>query len=260
MLQLSEPLVGNWKLQPLYYLKDPFKNQMERFSVVFFSLCSLAILAGLTPIESPTTIETLWDNAHDVRSESHANLLKQKNTQNNTEHLLGENLMENTTHIGEHAKNPSYLNKTSEVSATSTDDFSSSYIKDMQHLRHNGDREDDANHKDGLSIGLSSHDILLDPGLIPARLNRQAEKDNSNLASIENISSDVITNNYKNKSVVPSNPNFESDLGVAEDRYQSPYPYWNPYYRGQLPNQRYRANCRREPYPNYWRYPVFPGK
>lgn len=235
---------------------------MERFSVIFFSLCFLAIVAESTSIESSTTIETLWNNAHDGRNvEDHANLLKQKNIQNNTKHLLlDENL--NITQVGEHAKNPLYLNKTSEVSTTSTGYFSSSDMKDTQHLKHN--QEDDANHKNGPSIGLLSHDIL-EPGLITARLSRQAEKSDSNLASIENhrISNDVTTNNYnENRRVVPSksNTSLESDLGVAEDRYQSPYPYWNPYYRGQFPNQRYQANYRREPYRNYWRYPVFPGK
>ncbi|XP_011704286.1 PREDICTED: uncharacterized protein LOC105459743 isoform X2 [Wasmannia auropunctata] len=202
---------------------------MERFSIILYSLCSLAILAGSTPAGS-STIETLWDSIHDV---------------------------------GEHAKNQSSLNNASNTSnTTSTGNFSSSFIKDTQHSRRNDDREDDAYHKEGPSVGLSSHDILLDPdGLIPARLSRQAEKGDANystLASIDNISSHVKFNN----DVVPPkrNPSYEGDLRVAEDRYPPPYPYWNPYYRGSFPNQRYRANDRREPYRNYWRYPVFPGK
>ncbi|XP_071572195.1 uncharacterized protein [Temnothorax nylanderi] len=238
---------------------------MERFSVIFISLCSLAtILAESMPTGSSTTIETLWDNAHEVGNvENHpADLLKQKNVQNNTKHLLlDENLVKNTTQVGEHAKNPLYFNK---ASTTLTGDFSSSYIKDTQHLKHNGDREGDD--KEEPSVGLSSYDILLDPSLIPARLTRQARKgdaDYSNLASSENVSGDVEPNNYdENRSVISSkrSANLESDLDVAEDRYQPPYPYRYPYYRGQLPNQRYRANDRREPYRNYWRYPVFPGK
>lgn len=233
---------------------------MERFNVILFSLCSLAILAGSTPIESSTTIGTSWDNAHDVRNiEDHANLPKQNNIQNNTTHLpLDEDLVKNAAQVGEYGRNP--LNKTSDVSTASTGYSSSSDMKDTQHLKHN--QEDD--HKNRPPIGLL-HDILLDPALISARLNRQAEKDSSNLASIANhsISSDVTTKSYnENRSVVPSksNTSLESDLGVAEDRYQSPYPYWNPYYRGQFPNQRYQASYRREPYRNYWRYPVFPGK
>lgn len=231
---------------------------MERLSVIFLGLCSLAILAGPTPTESSTAVETLWNNARDVRNvEDRANLPRQKNVQNDTEHLLlDENLTKNVTVVGEHAIDPL------KTTATSTGYSSSGDMKDTQHLRHNGDQQDDANHKNGPPIGLLSHDILLDPGLISVRLSRQAEKGNSNLASIENhrISSDVTTDN-KTRSVVPSKSTLESDLGVAEDRYQSPYPYWNPYYRGQFPNQRYQPSYRREPYrSNYWRYPVFPGK
>ncbi|XP_011881029.1 PREDICTED: uncharacterized protein LOC105569287 isoform X2 [Vollenhovia emeryi] len=207
---------------------------MERFSVICFSLCSCAILAGSMSVESSTTKETLWGDAHDVRNvENHrADLLKQQDAQNNTKnHSFDDNLVKNATQIGEHAKNPLSLNKTSDASATST--------------------------------GLSSHDILLDPVLIPARLSRQAEKgDYLNLASIENVSNDVESTNDENRSVVPSkqNLNLEGDLGVAEDRYQSPYPYWNSYYRGQFPNQRYQTNDWRQPYRSYWRYPVFSGK
>lgn len=176
--------------------------------------------------------------------------------------LLYKNLLKNTTQVDEHEKNPLYLNKTSDASTTSTGDFSSS--KNMQHLRHNESREDNTNHKEEPSISFSSDDILLDPGLIPVRLNRQAKKDAdySNSASIENISSDESNNYDKNRNPVPlkRSSQLEGDLDVAEDRYQPPYPYWNPYYRRQFPNQRYRPNDRREPYRNYWRYPVFPGK
>lgn len=240
--------------------------QMERFSIIFFSCCSLAILAESMPIGSSTTIETLWDNVHEIHVRNIENyLLKPTNVQNNTEHLLlDENLMKNTTQVEEHVKNPLYLNKTSDTSIISTGDFSSSYINDTQHLKHNGSREDNANHKKEPSIDLSSHDILLDPDLILVRLSRQTGKSNvdySKLASVENISRNVKSNNYDaNRRIVTlkwdSNP--KDDLSVAEDRYQP--PYWNPYYRGQFPNQRYRTNDRREPYRNYWRYPVFPGK
>lgn len=174
--------------------------------------------------------------------------------------------MKNTTQVEKYVKDPSYLNNTSNASATSTGDFSN-YSKDTQHSRHNGSLEGDKYHKDEPSEGLPSHDILLDPGLISARLSRRAEEgdtDYSNPASIENISNDVKSNNYdESRSAAASKRslNYKSDLGVAEDRYPPPYPYWNPYYyRGQYPNQGYRINDRREPYRNYWRYPVFPGK
>lgn len=236
---------------------------MERFNIILFSLCSLIILAESTPAGSSAT---LWDNAHDVRDieNHHANLLKPQSVQNNTKHsLIDENPMKNTTQVGEYAKDSSYLNKTSNSSTASTGDFSSSYIKNTQHSRQNGDRGDDTYHKEEPSIDLSSHDILLDPSLILARLSRQVGKSDthySNLTSIENISRDVESSNKNRNSIPRRNPNFKGDLGVAEDRYRPPYPYQYPYYQGQFPNQRYRANDRREPYRNYLRYPVFPGK
>ncbi|XP_012528064.1 uncharacterized protein LOC105832027 [Monomorium pharaonis] len=241
---------------------------MERFSVILFTLCSLAIQAGSTPA-GLSTIETLWDNTRNVSdAENHeAVLLKSQNVQNSTKQfLIDEDPVRNTTEIGEYAKDSSHL-KAANVSTTLSSDFSNSYAKDTQHSKHNEDHKDDAYHKEGPAGILSSHDILLDPSLIPARLSRQAEKidvDYSNLASIENISSGIEPNNHdeSRKNVVPlkRSSNFEDDLGVAEDRYPPPYPYWNPYYQRQFPNQRYRINDRREPYHNYWRYPVFPGK
>ncbi|XP_011163425.2 uncharacterized protein LOC105198421 [Solenopsis invicta] len=249
---------------------------MERFSVILFSLCALVILAGSTPT-GLSTIETLWDNVRDVRDieDHHVDLVKSKNVQNSTKQLLmDENPMKNITHIKDHEKEPSYL-KVANASTTLISDFSSSHIKDSQHLKQNGDREGDAYRKEEPSAGLPSHDILLDPALIPVRLSRQTEKgditDYSNLASIENISSDTELNNHDERgNVLPSrwSSNFEDDLGVAEDRYPPPYPYSNPYYQRQFPNrggqfpyQGYRINDRREPYHNnYWRYPVFPGK
>lgn len=236
---------------------------MERFSIIF-SLCSLTILAESIPIES-STIETLWDNAHGVRNIENHDLLKPTNVQDNTKQLLlDENLMENTTQGEEHAKNSLHLNETSVTSVISTGDFLSSYINDTQHLKYNESQEV-ANHEKEPSADLSSHDILLDPDLILVRLNRQTKRSNTDYskpASVENISRDVESNNDENRSIVTlkQNSNPEGDLSVAEDRYQAPNPYWNPHYRGQFPNQRYRTNDRREPYRNYWRYPVFPGK
>ncbi|KYM95495.1 hypothetical protein ALC62_13924 [Cyphomyrmex costatus] len=171
--------------------------------------------------------------------------------------------MKNSTQVGEEAKDPSYLNNASNVSTISTSDFSSNNIKDTQHLRDNGDKENDADHKEEPSEDLSSHDILLDPSLIPARLSRQTEKGNSDYSNLASISNDIKFNNHDySRSVLPkSNLNYEGDLSMAEDRYSSAYPYWNLYYRRQFPNHRYRANDRRERYRNYWRYPpVFSGK
>ncbi|XP_018299849.1 uncharacterized protein [Mycetomoellerius zeteki] len=203
---------------------------MERLSVILFSFYSLAILTESMSTGSSAMIETSWDDVHD-----------------------------NSTQVEEHAKDPLYLNNASNAFTISTDDFSSSNIKDMEHLRHNEDKENDADRKEEPSEDLSSHDILLDPSLIPARLTRQTEKGDVDYSNLASISSDVKSNNHDDsRSVLPSkrNLNYEGDLSMAEDRYSSAYPY----YRREFPNQRYRANDRREPYRNYWRYPVFSGK
>ncbi|XP_018375093.1 PREDICTED: uncharacterized protein LOC108768902 [Trachymyrmex cornetzi] len=188
---------------------------MERLSVILFNFYSLAILVESTSTGSLAMIETSWDNVHD-----------------------------NSTQVGEHAKDSLYLNNASNAFTISTGDFSSSNIKNMQH---NEDKENDADRKEEPSEDLSSHDILLDPSLLPARLSRQTEK------------GDVKSNNHDDsRSILSSkwNLNYEGDLSVAEDRYPSAYPY----YRREFPNQRYRANDRREHYRNDWRHPVFSGK
>ncbi|XP_018337171.1 PREDICTED: uncharacterized protein LOC108745490 isoform X2 [Trachymyrmex septentrionalis] len=188
---------------------------MERLSIILFNFYSLAILAESMSTRSSTMIETSWDNVHD-----------------------------NSTQAGEHTKDSLYLNNASNAFTISTGDFSSSNIKDMQY---NENKENDADRKEEPSEDLSSHDILLDPSLLPARLSRQIEQ------------GDVKSNNHDDsKSVLSSkwNLNYGSDLSVAEDRYPSAYPY----YRREFSNQRYRANGRKEHYHNYWKYPVFSGK
>ncbi|XP_018052298.1 PREDICTED: uncharacterized protein LOC108689852 [Atta colombica] len=197
---------------------------MERLNVILFNFYSLAILAESTSTGSSAMIETSWDNVHD-----------------------------NSTQVEEHAKDSLYLNNTSNAFTISTGDFSSNHIKDMQH---NEDKENDADRKEEPSEDLSSHDILLDPSLLPARLNRQTEKGEADYSNFASISSNVKFNNHDD-SVLPSKLNYENDLSVAEDRYPSTYPY----YRKEFSNQRsIRANNRRERYRNYWRYPVFSGK
>ncbi|XP_011050249.1 PREDICTED: uncharacterized protein LOC105143556 [Acromyrmex echinatior] len=200
---------------------------MERFNIILFNFYSLAILAESTFTGSSAMIETSWDNVYD-----------------------------NSTQVGEHVKDSLYLNNASNAFTISTSDFSSNNIKDMQH---NEDKENDADSKEEPSEDLSSHDILLDPSLLSVRLSRQTEKRDANYSNLASISSNVKSNNHDDsKSVLSSkwNLNYEGDLSVAEDRYPSAYPY----YRKEFPNQRYRANDRRERYRNYLRYPVFSGK
>lgn len=143
-----------------------------------------------------------------------------------------------------------YLNKMSNASTIPTVSLSDNYTKAVKYVKRIENREDDAspsNHKN------RSDDILDLSNIILARLTRQAEKSNtgsSNPSSVENIESENIGSSQERS-------NLESDLGVAEDRYRFQYPYWN---RRQFASQRYRANDRREPFRNYLKYPVFPGK
>lgn len=158
-----------------------------------------------------------------------------------------------------------YLNKISDAFTIPAASFSNNYTKDAQYAKGTENRGDDAStssHKDESDVDLSSHNVPLDshPDLISARLTRQVEEsdntDYSNPSSVENISaeSDVESENIGSSQ---ESSDLEGDLGVAEDRYRFQYPYR---YRRPFANQRYRANERREPYRNYLRYPVFPGK
>ncbi|KYN42749.1 hypothetical protein ALC56_02551 [Trachymyrmex septentrionalis] len=229
---------------------------MERLSIILFNFYSLAILAESMSTRSSTMIETSWDNVHDVRNTKKSRKSVKQNIQNNTKYPLIKNPMKNSTQAGEHTKDSLYLNNASNAFTISTGDFSSSNIKDMQY---NENKENDADRKEEPSEDLSSHDILLDPSLLPARLSRQIEQGNADYSNLASISSDVKSNNHDDsKSVLSSkwNLNYGSDLSVAEDRYPSAYPY----YRREFSNQRYRANGRKEHYHNYWKYPVFSGK
>ncbi|CAL1676360.1 unnamed protein product [Lasius platythorax] len=216
---------------------------MERLSIFFFSLFSLAVLAESTSAGSSTTTETSRSNGCDARNvieKPHVDLLKSKGVKNDSECSL--------------------VNQ-SHVKAVS---FSNNYTKDVQYTKRIENREDDASpsyHKDRSHVDLSSHNIsLLDSSdLISARLSRQVEKsdmDYSNPSSVEDISVEPVVES-ENIGSSQESSDLKGDLGVAEDRYRFQYPYW---YRGQFANQRYRAYDRREPYRNYLRYPVFPGK
>lgn len=213
---------------------------------------------GSTSTESSTTTETLRSNECDTRDiieEPHADILKSKSVKNDSDCSLVKNQsdMKDAVQVEEHSA-ALCLNKISNVSTIPTISSSDNYTKDVKYIKQIENQEDNAsssNHKN------RSDDILDLPGIILARLTRQAEKsDSSNPPSIENISAE---SDIKNKNIGSSQEksNLEGDLGVAEDRYGFQNPYW---YRGQFTNQRYRAYDRREPYRNYLKYPVFPGK
>ncbi|XP_072753460.1 uncharacterized protein [Anoplolepis gracilipes] len=232
---------------------------MEHLSIFFFSLCCF-VLAKSTPTDSSTTTEISKSNGCDARNvieKPHADILNDAECS-----LVNQRSVKGTVQIRE--QSGLYLNKISDASTIPTvSSFSDSYTKHVQYTKRIENREDDAspsNHKDRSNVDLSLHDIPLDPSdVILARPTRQDEKSNiaySNPSSIENTN---IASDIENESIDSSqgSSDLEGDLGVAEDRYRFQYPYW---YRRQFANPRYQAYNRREPYRNYLRYPVFPGK
>lgn len=233
---------------------------MARLSIFCFSLCSLAILTESIPSGSLTTTEILRSNEYDARNvieKPHADILKRNDPQGS---LVNQRHLKSATQIGEQSAASLYLNNISGASTTPTVSSSDNSTKDVQYTKRIENRRNDAsNHKDRSDVDLLSHDILLNPfDVISPRRTRQNKKsdmDYSNPSSVENGAELSIENENIGSSQKSSD--LESDLGVAEDRYRYHYPYW---YRGQFANQRYRANDRSEPYRNYLRYPVFPGK
>ncbi|KAL6422660.1 hypothetical protein ACFW04_010714 [Cataglyphis niger] len=235
---------------------------MARLSIFCISLCSLAILTESIPSGSLTTTEILRSNEYDARNvieKSHADILKRNDRQGS---LVNQSHLKSAAPIGDQSAASLHLNNISDASTTPTVSSSDNSTKDVQYTKRIENRRNDAppsNHKDRSDVDLLSHDILLNPfNVISPRLTRQNKKsdmDYSNPSSVKNSAELSIENENIGSSQKSSD--FESDLGVAEDRYRYQYPYW---YRGQFANQRYRANDRREPYRNYLRYPVFPGK
>lgn len=254
-------LVSKRELHSLDHSENPWTGpEMERISILSFNLCFFAVLVGSLHADSSATTETAKDGAYDVIR--HADLLK--NVENDSaSSSVNENVKDAAQLEKYPAKGLSYLNKASNALTTSIVRSPNSSVDDTdRHSERIGDQEGDASRsdrKEESAVDLS-HDVLLDPTLIPARPVRQADY----TASIEDIPGDAKSHcNVERRNIDSSlrSSDLESDLSVAEDRYQSPYrsqyPYW---YRGQFPNPRYRTNDRREPYRNYLRYPVFPGK
>jgi len=196
-----------------------------------FSLCMLVILAGSIHADS-TRMDS--SGGEDYR----ASPSKLKNARNNPECPLSERHMKGTgSEIGERTAED--FTRTSEAA---------SFIDCIEDSR--GEDDPRPGRQWETVMDPSSHDILLDPGLIPVRLVRRAARSDADYPQREDTSGDI-------DSSLQGSDSGQDDLGVAEDRHQSRYPYW---YRGQSENQRYRMNDRREHYRNYLRYPVFPGR
>jgi len=244
---------------------------MESLSLLFFNLCFFAALVGsiYADSDSTQTIETSKNSAYDMRDDKiyRADLPKSDSECSS----INEHHVKDAAQLGQQsAKGPSYLNgATNAFTTLVVHSPSGSSIDDTRHSERIGNREDDASRsdrKEKSAVDLS-HDVPLNPNLMPAHPTWQAEKsdvDYRTTASVKDTPGDTKSHgNIKSRSIDSSlrSSDLESDLDAAEDRYQSPYqsqyPYWN---RGQFPNQRYRAGDRREPYRNYLRYPVFPGK
>lgn len=234
---------------------------------ILVSVCSLALLTVQTYADSSATLDISANESHArgmADTENHrADLLKSKNTRNDTKCLWSNRTKDAARRGEEHVKEPFRFDNLSAASAVSN--VPSSCDENTQRPKHGGDHEGHvprANHQQGPAADLSSHDILLDPaGLMPARLARQVEKDGAKgrakSASIEGTSAGEVGASGGIDSSPLRDSDREDDLGVAEDRYRPQYPYW---YQRQFPNQRYQASDRRVPYRNYLRYPVFPGR
>lgn len=128
-------------------------------------------------------------------------------------------------------------------------------------LGRRGDAVSRSRHLKGSAEDLSSRDILPDPGVVSTRTARQAGSSIRDYEgprpSVKSTSGDDVAAR-RNIGSPRRGSDSKDDIGVAEDRYSRPqYPYWQ---QRQYPNQRYRANDRRDPYRNYPRYPVFPGR
>lgn len=208
-----------------------------KFFSIFFSLCSLVIFARSTTTDSLATIEASGNNnVYTKEIENH------------------------------HADLSKPSNVTSNISRTLVDSSSSSIeVSQCSKIIEDEDQESDTfySNNEEPAIGLLSQDVLLDPGLITARLSRQAENsdpaDYSGSVLVENNSSDVSNGDTESGIIDLSQQNSdveESDLGAAEDRYRLPYPY-----RDQFMHGRYRTHYdRKEPNRSYLKYPVFPGR
>lgn len=227
---------------------------MERLGILF-GLCTIAILTEITSAGLLATTEAARNDVHEANSteSNRTDLPKWRNTNNSTDCSRIDRTKRGPEVGGKSAEDPSRSNKVSNASATTVGDP----VEDAQREKHVGCYEGNVarpDHQQNPPLELSSHDILLDPGLISARLTRQAGRKGASGSSIEDNLDDAVRGS--DDSSRPDSA-LKDDLGVAEDRYPSMYPYW---YQRQYSNQRYRANDRRDPHRNYLRYPVFPGR
>ncbi|KAM0734588.1 hypothetical protein ACS0PU_011407 [Formica fusca] len=244
---------------------------MTRLSIFYFSLCSLAILAESTLAGSSTTTETSRSNECDARNvieKPHADILKSKSVKNDSQgSLVNQSYVKSAIQIDERSAAGVYLNKISDAATTPTVNSSNNSTKVLQYTKCIENRENDvspSNHENRSDVDLLSHDILLNPFDVISphltrltRQDRKSDTDYSNPSSVKNNAELSIDIESENIGSSQKGSDLEGDLGVAEDRYRFQYPSW---YQRQFANQRYRTNDRREPYRNYLRYPVFPGK
>ncbi|XP_014470136.1 PREDICTED: uncharacterized protein LOC106742060 [Dinoponera quadriceps] len=215
---------------------------MARLSVLFSVLCSFAILAAF-PASLASTTENPRGNAVHRTGPS-------KNTEDESDCPW--------SHVG-------HVEKAYQAGEEFTKDssrFNEGPSEKVRRSRYSeGRREDDvsrSSHQRRPVVDLSSHDILPNPDLISASQAGKSTGDHGNPASpVKSTFGDDVERRSID-SLRRRGPDLQDDIAVAEDRYRPQYPYR---YQQQYPNQRYRANDRRDPYRNnYLRYPVFPGR
>lgn len=227
---------------PLGKIRAP-PPEMESLGVLLGVLCCFAILAGpVVVLSAPSTTEIPRANAARPSLEPS----KPKNTENDPDcpwiHVAG---VEDTVQAERELTRDSSRSKEESV-------------QDARRSKHAGDPRGDgpprsSRHR-GPAVDLSSHDTTLpDSSAISARQAKRSTWDYRDYPAASG--DDVARRSIDSSRRWGSDP--KDDLGIAEYRYPPQYPYW---YQRQNPNQRYRPNDRKDPYRNYLRYPVFPGR
>ncbi|XP_032682048.1 uncharacterized protein LOC116849222 [Odontomachus brunneus] len=219
---------------------------MESFGVLLNVLCCFAILAGpMMVLSAPSTTEIPRADAARPSVESS----KSKDTEKDPDCPW--------IHV---ARAEDAVQADKELSRNSSRSEEES-AQDARRSKHTGDRRGDGfrlSYQRGPAVDLPSHDTTLpDSGAISARQAKRSTGDYRDYPASSSVTSGDDVARRSIDSSRQRGSGFKDDLGIAEYRFPPQNPYW---YQRQYSNQRYRPNDRRDPYRNYLRYPVFPGR
>lgn len=232
---------------PVAKIREPLP-EMERLGVLFSVLCSFAILTG-PALSAPSASTTEISKVDAARR---MDPLEAKNTRNDPDCPW--------LHVG-HAGGEVQVERKLTGESTRSKEGS---VQRARRSRRIGDPREDGVSRSGHrepAVDLVSHDTLSVSDQLSARTTRRTARStrdyrNPASSSVSNTSGDGVDRRSIDSSP-RSGSDLKDDIGTAEDRYPSPYPYW---YQRQYADRRYWPNDRRGPYRNYSRYPVFPGR